>query len=153
MPVPPKPSFLTFLCLPLFLSQGDTVSYAETISPPPSRSKSTDVQPASPAGATTLTTSAELDLPAQAPAPFAIPLASRAVSSIDEWLESIGLQAYASKIKDYGCDSLQALDDASEQDMKDMTQDPDIGMKKLHCALFMNAWYRRAASKDFSDLM
>ena len=76
-----------------------------------------------------------------------------AISSIDEWLQSIGLQVYASKIKDYGCDSLRALDDASEQDMKDMTQDPEIGMKKLHRIFFMKAWNQRAASKDFSDPM
>ena len=74
-----------------------------------------------------------------------------AISSIDEWLQSIGLQVYASKIKDYGCDSLRALDVTSEQDMKDMTQDLEIGMKKLHRINFMKAWNQRAASKDFSD--
>ena len=67
-------------------------------------------------------------------------------SSIDKWLQSIGLEVYASKIKDYGCDSFRVLDDASEQDMENMTQDLEIGMKKLHRIFFMKAWNQRAAS-------
>jgi hypothetical protein len=69
----------------------------------------------------------------------AVPASDPAVPSIDEWLESIALAEYASQIKDYGCDSLQALEDASEQDIKDMTEDADIGMKKLHRSLFMES--------------
>ena len=73
------------------------------------------------------------------------------ISSIDEWLQSIRLEVYASKIKNYGCDSLRVLDAVSKQDMEDMTHDLDIGMKKLHRIWFMQAWTQRAASKDFSD--
>jgi len=73
------------------------------------------------------------------------------ISSIDEWLQSIGLEVYASRIKHYGCDSLRVLDAVSKQDMEDMTHDLDIGMKKLHRIWFMKAWNQRAASKDFSD--
>jgi len=68
-------------------------------------------------------------------------------SSIDEWLQTISLHAYAPQMKNYGCDSLQFLDDASEEDMREMTEDADVGMKKLHRSMFMKAWSRRAATR------
>ena len=67
--------------------------------------------------------------------------------SIDEWLQTISLHAYVPQMKNYGCDSLQFLDDASEQDMREMTEDADVGMKKLHRSIFMKAWSRRAATR------
>jgi hypothetical protein len=75
------------------------------------------------------------------------PLKEADPSSIDEWLQTISLHAYAPQIKNYGCDSLQFLDDASEQDMREMTEDADVGMKKLHRSVFLKAWSRRAATR------
>jgi hypothetical protein len=75
------------------------------------------------------------------------PLKEADPSSIDEWLQTISLHAYAPQIKNYGCDSLQLLDDASEEDMREMTEDADVGMKKLHRSIFMKAWSRRAATR------
>ena len=73
--------------------------------------------------------------------------ADPAVSSIDEWLQAISLHAYAPQIKNYGCDSLQFLDKASEEDMREMTEDADVGMKKLHRSMFLKAWRCRAATR------
>ena len=70
------------------------------------------------------------------------PLKEADPSSMDEWLQTISLHAYAPQIKNYGCDSLQFLDDASEQDMREMTEDADVGMKKLHRSMFMKAWHQ-----------
>jgi hypothetical protein len=41
---------------------------------------------------------------------------------------------------------LQFLD-ASEEHMQEMTEDADVGMKKLHRSMFMKAWSRRAATR------
>ena len=68
------------------------------------------------------------------------PLKEADPSSIDEWLQTISLHAYAPQIMNYGCDSLQFLDDASEQDMREMTEDAYVGMMKLHRSMFMKAW-------------
>jgi hypothetical protein len=75
------------------------------------------------------------------------PLKEADPSSIDEWLQTISLHAYTPQIMNYGCDSLQFLDDASEQDMREMIEDADVGMKKLHRSMFMKAWSRRAATR------
>ena len=66
--------------------------------------------------------------------------------SIDEWLQTISLHAYVPQMKNYGCDSLQFLDAASEQDMREMTEDADVGMKKLH-RFIPEAWSRCAATR------
>jgi hypothetical protein len=68
-------------------------------------------------------------------------------SSIDEWLQAISLHAYAPQIKNYVCDSLQFLDKASEEDMREMTEDADVVMKKLYRSMFLKAWRRRAATR------
>jgi hypothetical protein len=52
------------------------------------------------------------------------------VRTIDDWLRSIALQDYAAAIKEYGYDALQALDAASEEQITEMTHDPDVAMKK-----------------------
>ena len=59
------------------------------------------------------------------------------ISTIEEWLRSIALQDYAAAIKEYGYDSFQALDAASEEQILEMTQDPDVAMKKPHRHLFL----------------
>ena len=58
------------------------------------------------------------------------------VEAIDDWLRSIALQDYAAAIKEYGHDSFQALDAASKEQITEMTQDPDVAMKKPHRHLF-----------------
>ena len=65
------------------------------------------------------------------------------VEAIDDWLRSIALQDYAAAIKEYGYDSFQALDAASEEQITEMTQDPDVGMKKPHRHLFLLEWKKR----------
>ena len=64
-------------------------------------------------------------------------------SAIEEWLRSIALQDYAAAIKEYGYDSFQALDAASEEQILEMTQDPDVAMKKPHRHLFLVEWKKR----------
>ena len=71
------------------------------------------------------------------------------VVSIDHWLQRISLQAYALTIKEYGNDSIYALDAASEENIKEVTEDPAIAMKKPHRVLIIKAWnIRAAAQKD-----
>jgi len=70
------------------------------------------------------------------PAP-ASPAATPGISTIEGWLGSIALQDYAAGIKEYGYDSFQALDAASEEQMTEMTQDPDVTMKQQHRHLFL----------------
>ena len=65
------------------------------------------------------------------------------VEAIDDWLRSIALQDYAAAIKEYGYDSFQALDAASEEQITEMTQNPDVGMKKPHRHLFLLEWKKR----------
>ena len=67
------------------------------------------------------------------------------ISTIEEWLMSISLQDYAAAIKEYGYDSFQALDAASEEQILEMTQDPDVAMKKPHRQLFLVQWKKRVA--------
>lgn len=82
------------------------------------------------------------------PSPSILSSLDPACSSIDDWLKSISFQAYAPKIKEYGCDSLQALDAASEQEMKEMTEDAAVGMKKFHHNVIMKAWKDRASDAE-----
>ena len=65
------------------------------------------------------------------------------VEAIDDWLRSIALQDYAAAIKEYGYDSFQALDAASEEQITEMTKDPDATMKKPHRHLFLLEWRKR----------
>jgi hypothetical protein len=53
---------------------------------------------------------------------------------VKEWLVSISLQGYTDAMIEYGYDSLIALDAASEQEIKDMTEDEAVAMKKPHRA-------------------
>jgi hypothetical protein len=64
-------------------------------------------------------------------------------STIYDWLKSIALENYAAAIKQYGYDSFQALDAASEEEITEMTQDPDVEMKKPHRKLFLVEWKKR----------
>jgi hypothetical protein len=45
---------------------------------------------------------------------------------------------------EYDYDSLIALDAASEQQKKDMSEDEAVAMKKPHRALFMREWKNRS---------
>jgi hypothetical protein len=58
------------------------------------------------------------------------------VEAIDDWLRSIALQDYAAAIKEYGDDSFQALDAGSEEQITEMSQDPEVDMKETHRHLF-----------------
>jgi hypothetical protein len=64
-------------------------------------------------------------------------------STIDDWLRSIALEDYAAAIKQYGYNSFQALDAASEEEIIEMTQDPHVEMKKPHSKLFLVEWRKR----------
>ena len=63
---------------------------------------------------------------------------------IKEWLVSISLQGYTDAMIEYGYDSLIALDAASEEEIKDMTEDEAVVMKKPHRAVFMREWRNRS---------
>ena len=65
------------------------------------------------------------------------------VFTIDDWLSSIALQNYAAAIKEFGYDSFQALDAASEEQIKEMAQDPSVAMKKPHRNLLLLEWKKR----------
>jgi len=68
------------------------------------------------------------------------------ISTIEGWLGNIALQHYTAAIKEYGYDSFQALDAASEEQITEMTQDPDVALKKLYRYLFMLEWNERQRS-------
>jgi hypothetical protein len=70
---------------------------------------------------------------------------------IKEWLVSISLQGYTDAIIEYGYDSLIALDAASEQEIKDMTEDEAVEMKKPHRAAFMREWRNRVGVERGQD--
>ena len=65
------------------------------------------------------------------------------VEAINDWLRSTTLQDYAAAIEEYGYDSFQALDAASEEQITEMTQDLDVAMKKPHRHLFLLEWKKR----------
>ena len=64
--------------------------------------------------------------------------------------QSIALQDYAAAIKEYGYDLFQALDRASEEQVTEMTQDPDVAMKRAHRRRFMLEWKKRVQSPHLS---
>ena len=66
------------------------------------------------------------------------PSNAAATSAVDAWLASIHLEKYSADMKEYGYDSLKALDSASEEDIKEMME--EIGMKKPHRVVLMNEW-------------
>jgi len=56
---------------------------------------------------------------------------------------SINLQRYTTVIKDYGYDSLTALDTVLEEHIEEMINDPAVDMKKPHRHLFMDRWEKQ----------
>jgi len=65
------------------------------------------------------------------------------ISTVEDWLNSISLQQYAGAIKEYGYDSLKALDAALQADLEEMTNDPAVDMKKPHRRLLIEQWQKR----------
>jgi hypothetical protein len=63
---------------------------------------------------------------------------------IEEWLRAISLQQYTAAMKEYGYDSLEALDAALEADLEEMAADPTVGMKKPHRCLLITEWKKRS---------
>ena len=59
---------------------------------------------------------------------------------MDGWLASIKLAQYAAPLTSYGYDSLEVLLDATEADIVEMTEDPDVGMKKPHRRTMLTQW-------------
>ena len=47
---------------------------------------------------------------------------------MEEWLRAISLQQYTDALKEYGYDSLEALDAALEADLEEMAADPTVGI-------------------------
>ena len=66
------------------------------------------------------------------------------VTTIEDWLSRISLAHYTDAIKEYGYDSLEALDAALEADLEEMAADPDVGMKKPHRRLLIAEWKKRS---------
>ena len=54
---------------------------------------------------------------------------------------------YGPQIKEYGYDQLKALLVATEEDIAEMTADPDAKMKKPHRRLFVAEWKELLASR------
>ena len=59
---------------------------------------------------------------------------------VDSWLIAAKLEKYCVAIKEYGYDSFEALREATEDEIKEMTVDPDVNMKKPHQKLMLKAW-------------
>lgn len=70
---------------------------------------------------------------------------------VDQWLGSIALATYATAVIEYGYDSMKALHAASEEEITEMTQDVDIGMKKPHRALLVKEWKKLTALAQGSE--
>ena len=60
-------------------------------------------------------------------------------SDVHAWLAELSLERYAAAIKEYGYDTMLILADASEEDIIEMTEDPDVAMKKPHRKTIVNA--------------
>jgi len=69
------------------------------------------------------------------------------INTIEDWLTSISLQDYTAVIKEYGYDSLDALDEALEGEIEEMVEDSSINMKKPHRGLLMRKWKKRVSDK------
>ena len=72
--------------------------------------------------------------PAPAPAEEAEP------PELDAWLAKIGMSDYSAQLKEYGYDRMSVLHAASEADITEMMEDPDVKMKKPHRKLFLAQW-------------
>ena len=59
---------------------------------------------------------------------------------LDTWLMEAGLDKFADAIKDYGYETMPALQVASEQDIVEMCADADVGMKKPMQKLMLVKW-------------
>ena len=68
-------------------------------------------------------------------------------TTIEDWLSSISLQQYTAGFKEYGYDSLDALDTALEDDLDMMMNDSAVDMKLPHRRLLIDKWRKRVASK------
>jgi hypothetical protein len=78
--------------------------------------------------------------PALAPAPAPTSAEEAEPPELDAWLVQAGLGRYGPQVKEYGYDSFNALRAATEAQIVEMTEDPDIGMKKPHRQLFLTQW-------------
>jgi hypothetical protein len=67
---------------------------------------------------------------------------------LDAWLVQVDLAQYGPQIKEYGYDKLKALLVATEEDIVEMTADPDLKMKKPHRRLFVAEWKELLASRS-----
>jgi ankyrin repeat protein len=70
---------------------------------------------------------------------------------LDAWLAQAGLGQYGPQLKEYGYDSLNVLQAATEADIVEMTEDPDIGMKKPHRRLFLTQWQALVVGPQQAD--
>eukprot|EP01043_Picozoa_sp_COSAG02_P025990 COSAG02_NODE_1481_length_12389_cov_15.643857_17_plen_235_part_00 len=83
-------------------------------------------------------------VPEGTPPSLASPVAARA-DDVDAWLEGAGLGKYADAIKEYGYDTIAALQFATEEDIVEMSEDSDVGMKKPHRRLLVGKWHELTA--------
>ena len=59
---------------------------------------------------------------------------------LDAWLAKAGASNYRAQIKEYGFDSMQVLLAATTEQIIEMTEDPDVSMKKPHRHFFVCKW-------------
>eukprot|EP01043_Picozoa_sp_COSAG02_P067473 COSAG02_NODE_10856_length_1845_cov_2.040092_1_plen_496_part_01 len=79
--------------------------------------------------------------PEPEPGPESGPAAEEAEPpELDAWLAQADLAQYAVQVKKYGYHTLKVLQAATEADVVEMTEDPQVGMKKPHRRLFLETW-------------
>ena len=78
--------------------------------------------------------------PAPEPEPEPEPAEEAVPPELDAWLASSILSKYSTQIKEYGYDEMEVLLAATEADIIEMTEDPDVKMKKPHRRAFINKW-------------
>ena len=68
---------------------------------------------------------------------------------LEAWLAQADLAQYTAQVKEYGYHTLKVLQAATEADVVEMTEDPQVGMLKPHRRLFLETWKAfHAASGD-----
>ena len=68
-------------------------------------------------------------------------------SDIDGWLDELGLSKYGAVVKEYGYEQLSILLAATEDDVMEMTEDGDVGMKKPARRAFLAGWEKLMAAQ------
>jgi hypothetical protein len=66
---------------------------------------------------------------------------------VNSWLEKNNSLIYSEALHNYGYDRWDALQYATEEDIREMTNDADVNMKKMHRDIFIHKWKKRLGDK------